>query len=108
MRPSITNIYGNINRSFKTKSRKIHCISIQEFRDIDEIEIEMENQNMVVIFFKEFRIKKSIEAKRVLQYLNAFIRKYEFTILNLGKLDYLLLIPKEYDLSTKTNFTLKS
>jgi SepF-like predicted cell division protein (DUF552 family) len=103
MCPSITGIYGSFYRSFKTKNYKVRCISVQNFRDIDEIELEMQNQNIIVIFFKEFRIKKSIEAKRVLQYLNAFIRQYEFTLLNLGKLDYLLLLPKEYELSTETS-----
>ncbi len=103
MRPSITGICESLNRSFKAKNHIVRCISVQDFRDIDEIEMEMQNQKMLIIFFKEFRIKKSIEAKRVLQYLNAFIRQYEFTLLNLGKLDYLLLLPKEYELSTETS-----
>ena len=103
MCPSISGIYESLNRSFKTKNHKVRCISVQDFRDIDKIEIAMLNQNLIVIFFKEFRIKKSIEAKRVLQYLNAFIRQYEFTLLNLGKLDYLLLLPKQYELSTESS-----
>ena len=102
MSPSISGLYESFNRSLKTKIHHVYCISIQEFEDIDDIELEMQNQNMIVIFFKEIRIKKSIEAKRILQYLNAFIRQYEYTILNLGKLDYLLLVPNQYELSTKT------
>ncbi|MHA2074585.1 MAG: hypothetical protein ACW97X_08190 [Candidatus Hodarchaeales archaeon] len=100
MSPSIIGLYESFNRSLRTKTNRVRCISVQDFDDIDEIELEMQNQNMIVIFFKEIRIKKSIEAKRILQYLNAFIRQYEYTILNLGKLDYLILLPNQYELST--------
>ncbi|MFX0013601.1 MAG: hypothetical protein ACFFB2_10655 [Promethearchaeota archaeon] len=42
-----------------------------------------------------------MDAKRFLQRLNAFIRQYEYDMLNLGKLDYLLLLPKDYKLTTE-------
>ena len=35
-----------------------------------------------------------------LQRLNALMRKYEYSILNLGKFDYFLLLPKDYELTT--------
>lgn len=101
MNPIISGLYESFNRSLRTKTNRIRCISVQGFDDIDDIELEMQNKNMIVIFFKEIRIKKSIEAKRILQYLNAFIRQYEYSILNLGKLDYLLLLPNQYELSNE-------
>jgi hypothetical protein len=61
----------------------------------------MEHGSLVIIFYKEFRIKKPMDAKRVLQRLNAFIRQYEYDMLNLGKLDYILLLPKDYKLTTE-------
>lgn len=93
---------ASLNRSFKSKNHRIRCISIQDFRDTDEIEREMEDHSMIVVFFKEFRIKRPMDAKRFLQCLNAFIRQYKYEILNLGKLDYLLLLPSKYELTTET------
>ncbi len=100
MRPIIANIYGTLSRSFKIKKNRIRCISVQDFRDTDDIELEMEYRSLIIIFFKEFRIKKPMGAKRFLQRLNAFIRQYEYDMLNLGKLDYLFLLPKDYKLTT--------
>lgn len=100
MRPIIANIYGTLSRSFKIEKNRIRCISVQDFRDTDDIELEMEYRSLIIIFFKEFRIKKPMGAKRFLQRLNAFIRQYEYDMLNLGKLDYLFLLPKDYKLTT--------
>ncbi|MFX1514996.1 MAG: hypothetical protein ACFFC6_01715 [Promethearchaeota archaeon] len=61
----------------------------------------MEHGSLIIIFYKEFRIKKPMDAKRVLQRLNAFIRQYEYDMLNLGKLDYIFLLPKDYNLTTE-------
>lgn len=91
----------SLNRSLKSKNHRIRCISIQDFRDTDDIEHEMKDHNMIVVFFKEFRIKKPMDAKRFLQCLNAFIRQHKYEILNLGKLDYLLLLPSKYKLATE-------
>lgn len=101
MCPIIANIYGTFNRSFRIKKNRVRCISIQDFRDTDDIELEMEHQCLIIVFFKEFRIKRPMEAKRFLQRLNAFIRQYEYDMLNLGKLDYFLLLPKDYKLTTE-------
>ncbi|UCG90569.1 MAG: hypothetical protein JSU57_02240, partial [Candidatus Heimdallarchaeota archaeon] len=72
-----------------------------DFTDTDDIELEMEHHSLIIVFFKEFRIKKPMRAKRFLQRLNAFIRQYEYDMLNLGKLDYLFLLPKDYELTTE-------
>ncbi|MFX1285404.1 MAG: hypothetical protein ACFFB5_17285 [Promethearchaeota archaeon] len=101
MRLFITNIFGTFNRSFRINKNRIRCISIKDFTDTDDIELEMEHHSLIIIFFKEFRIKKPIRAKRFLQRLNAFIRQYEYDMLNLGKLDYLLLLPKDYEITTE-------
>ncbi|MFX1505458.1 MAG: hypothetical protein ACFFDC_05015 [Promethearchaeota archaeon] len=101
MSPFISNVLGTLYHPFKTKKNRIRCISIQEFRDTDDIELEMEHGSLVIIFYKEFRIKKPMDAKRVLQRLNAFIRQYEYDMLNLGKLDYIFLLPKDYTLTTE-------
>ena len=93
MCPFISNVLGTISHPFRTKKNRIRCISIQEFRETDDIELEMEHESLIIIFYKEFRIKKPMDAKRVLQRLNAFIRQYEYDMLNLGKLDYLFLLP---------------
>lgn len=95
----ITNLRNNIHRQIKSRSQRVRCVSVQDIRDTDEIEIEMINQNVIVLFFKEFRIQKSLEAKRFLQCLNALIRQYNFEILNLGNLDYLLLLPSSFEIS---------
>jgi SepF-like predicted cell division protein (DUF552 family) len=100
MCPFILNVLETFNHSFKTRKNRIRCISIQEFRDTDDIELEMEYGSLIIIFYKEFRIKKPMDAKRVLQRLNAFIRQYEYDMLNLGKLDYIFLLPKKYKLTT--------
>ncbi len=102
MCPIISNIYEGFNRSFRVKKSRVRCISIQDFQDIDEIELEMEYNSLVIVFFKEFRIKRPMDAKRLLQRLNAFIRQYNYDILNLGKLDYFFLLPKKYELTTET------
>jgi hypothetical protein len=60
----------------------------------------MEHGSLIIVFFKEFRIKKPMAAKRFLQRLNAFIRQYEYDMLNLGKLDYFFLISKNFKIST--------
>ncbi|MFX1246166.1 MAG: hypothetical protein ACFFBQ_02125 [Promethearchaeota archaeon] len=101
MCPIISNIYETFNRSFRTKKNRVRCISVQDFRDTDNIELEMEYGSLIIIFFKVFRIKRPMDAKRFLQRLNAFIRQYEYDMLNLGKLDYLLLLPKDYKLTTE-------
>jgi len=101
MRLSIANIFGTFNRSFRIKKNRIRCISIQDFTDTDDIELEMEHHSLIIVFFKEFRIKQPMRAKRFLQRLNAFIRQYEYDMLNLGKLDYLFLLPKDCELTTK-------
>ena len=101
MCPLISNVLGTLTHSFRTKKNRIRCISIGEFRDTDDIELEMENRSLVIIFYKEFRMKKPMDAKRVLQRLNAFIRQYEYDMLNLGKLDYIFLLPKDYQLTTE-------
>jgi hypothetical protein len=101
MRPFNT----SFTRSFRKQNNKIHCISIQDYRDTDNIEHEMENNTLIVIFFKEFRIKRPMDAKRFLQCLNAFIRQYKYEMLNLGKLDYFLLYPNKYTLATRTGLT---
>ena len=101
MSPFISNVLGTLNHPFRTKKNRIRCISIQEFRETDDIELEMEHGSLVIIFYKEFRIKKPMDAKRVLQRLNAFIRQYEYDMLNLGKLDYIFLLPKDYNLTTE-------
>ncbi|UCG00542.1 MAG: hypothetical protein JSW11_13030 [Candidatus Heimdallarchaeota archaeon] len=106
MCPSILSVLGTFTHSFKTQKNRIRCISIGEFRDTDDIELEMENGSLIIIFYKEFRIKKPMDAKRVLQRLNAFIRQYEYDMLNLGKLDYIFLLPKDYKLTTETLTTL--
>jgi SepF-like predicted cell division protein (DUF552 family) len=95
----ISNLRNNIHRQFKSRTQRVRCVSIQDIRDTDEIELEMINQNIIVLFFKEFRIHKSLEAKRFLQCLNALIRQYNFEILNLGNLDYLLLLPADFEIS---------
>ena len=101
MCPFITSLYESLPRPFRPKnSHRIRCISVQDFRDGDDIELEMENGSMILIFFREFRIKRSLDAKRFLQRLNAFTRQYEYEILNLGKLDYFLLIPNDFELTT--------
>ena len=100
----IANIRNNIQRQSKGKKQRVRCISVQDIRDTDEIELEMMNNNVIVLFFKEFRITKSLEAKRFLQCLNALIRKYEFEILNLGNLDYLLLMPESFRISTEPQY----
>ncbi len=97
----IANIRNNLHRQTKGRKQRVRCISVQDIRDTDEIELEMIKHNVIVLFFKEFRITKSLEAKRFLQCLNALIRQYEFEILNLGNLDYLLLLPKSYRISTE-------
>jgi SepF-like predicted cell division protein (DUF552 family) len=89
-------LIASINRPFKVKKHRVRCIAIQNYRDTDDIEFEMKDHNLIVVFFKEFKIKKPMDAKRFLQCLNAFIRQYEYNILNLGKLDYFLLLPKDY------------
>ena len=96
----ITHLRNNIHRQIKSRSQRVRCISVRDIRDTDEIEIEMINQNVIIIFFKEFRIQKSLDAKRFLQCLNALIRKYNFEILNMGNLDYLLLLPSSFEIST--------
>jgi SepF-like predicted cell division protein (DUF552 family) len=96
----ISNVLGTLYHPFRPKINRIRCISIKEFRDTDDIELEMEQGSLVIIFYKEFRIKKPMEAKRVLQRLNAFIRQFEYDMLNLGKLDYIFLLPKDYKLTT--------
>lgn len=101
MCPFISNVLGAFNHSFRIKKNRIRCISIQDFRDTDDIELEMEYKSLIIIFYKEFRIKKPMDAKRVLQRLNAFIRQYEYDMLNLGKLDYIFLLPKDYKLTTE-------
>lgn len=101
MTPFISNVLGTFYHPFRPKKNRIRCISIQEFRDTDDIELEIENGSLVIIFYKEFRIKKPMDAKRVLQRLNAFIRQYEYDMLNLGKLDYIFLLPKDYKLTTE-------
>ena len=52
---------------------RIRCISINTFADSDEIEMEMERNNFVIIFFKEYRFKKPKVAKRFIQRLNDLI-----------------------------------
>ncbi|MHA2173939.1 MAG: hypothetical protein ACXABI_03870 [Candidatus Hodarchaeales archaeon] len=104
----LSNIRNNIHKPFKNKNQRVRCISIQDIRDTDEIELEMLNQNMVVLFFREFRIKKSLEAKRFLQCLNALIRQHKFEILNLGNLDYLLLIPSSFKITANSLISNKS
>lgn len=106
MCPLIANLYETLNRSFRAKNDRIRCISVQDFRDTDDIELEMENGSLIIVFFKEFRIKKPMVAKRFLQRLNAFIRQYEYDMLNLGKLDYFFLISKDYKLTTDALFTI--
>ncbi len=100
----IANIRNNLHRQTKGRKQRVRCISVQDIRDTDEIELEMMNHNVIVLFFKEFRITKSLEAKRFLQCLNALIRQYEFEILNLGNLDYLLLLPESYRISTEPQY----
>ncbi len=102
MCPFISSLYGSLNRSFKHRNvHRIRCISVHDFQDIDDVEIEMQNNSLIVIFFKEFRIKKPMDAKRLLQRFNAFTRQYEYEILNLGKLDYFLLVPNEFELTNE-------
>ncbi len=98
----ISNIRNNLHRQFKGKYQRVRCISIQDIRDSDEIELEMMKQNVTVLFFREFRITKSLEAKRFLQSLNALIRQYNYEILNLGNLDYLLLLPESFEISAES------
>ena len=100
----IANIRNNLHRQAKGRNQRVRCISIQDIRDTDEIELEMIRHNVIVLFFKEFRITKSLEAKRFLQSLNALIRQYEFEILNLGNLDYLLLLPVSYRITTEPQY----
>ena len=100
----IANIRNNVYRKSKGRKQRVRCISVQDIRDSDEIELEMMSNNVIVLFFKEFRITKSLEAKRFLQCLNALIRQYEFEILNLGNLDYLLLMPESYSISTEPQY----
>ena len=104
MCPLLSNLYGSLNRSFKMKKNRVRCISIKEFLDSDEIELEMEYNSLIMIFFREFRMKKPVDAKRFLQRLNVFIRQYEYEILNLGKLDYFFLLPKNFEISTNNLF----
>ncbi|MHA1973397.1 MAG: hypothetical protein ACTSW1_10405 [Candidatus Hodarchaeales archaeon] len=99
MNPSISDFYGTIHRSLHSNNYRVRCLSISELRDTDEIEREMIKNSLIVLFFRGFRIKNPIDAKRFLQYLNAFIRKYEYSILNLGKFDYFLLLPKEFEIT---------
>jgi hypothetical protein len=98
----LSTIRSNLHRQLKIKQHRVRCISIQDIRDSDEIELEMINQNLIVIFFREFRITRSLEAKRFLQSLNALIRQYDFEILNLGNLDYLLLLPNTFEISVES------
>jgi len=98
----ISDFYGSLNKSFRSKNQRVRCISITILQDADDIELEMENHGLIVIFFREFRIKHPMEAKRFLQYLNAYIRKYHYSILNLGKFDYFLLLPKEFELTKES------
>ena len=100
----IANIRNNIHRQAKGKTQRVRCISVQDIRVSDEIELEMLNRNVIVLFFKEFRITKSLEAKRFLQCLNALIRQHEYEILNLGNLDYLLLLPGSFQISTEPQY----
>ena len=100
----ITNLYGSINRPFKSKKRRVRCLSIYDFNDCDEIELEMENNSLILIFFREFRIKRPIDAKRIIQRLNALTRQFDYKLLNLNKLDYFILFPKGYELTTEKFF----
>ncbi len=97
----ISGLYKGINRTIR-KQQRVRCISIEDFRDMDEIELEMEFNNIIVIFFKEFRIKKPMDGKRALQRLNSLIRQYDYEILNMGKLDYFLLLPHDFEITTET------
>lgn len=97
----ITSIRKTVNRSLKIPKNRVRCLSVQNFRDSDEIELEMEHHSLIIIFFKEFRIKRPMDGKRFLQRINALIRQYDYEILNLGKLDYFLLLPEEYRITTE-------
>ncbi|NHJ02212.1 MAG: hypothetical protein EAX86_08740 [Candidatus Heimdallarchaeota archaeon] len=101
MTPLISGLYRGINRTIR-KHQRVRCISIEDFHDMDEIEVEMEFNSIVIIFFKEFRIKKPMDGKRALQRLNALIRQYNYEILNLGKLDYFLLLPQDFEITTES------
>ncbi|MFW9855873.1 MAG: hypothetical protein ACFFFG_12490 [Candidatus Thorarchaeota archaeon] len=101
MRPRIPNLYGTISRSRK-RNRRFRCISVQDIRDTDDIQLEMMHHSIVVCFFKEFRITRPMDAKRFLQCLNALTRQYEYEMLNLGRLDYFLLVPEGIELTTNS------
>lgn len=85
-----------IHNRKRTVSSQVACITASDLLDIGLIEEYMESLSILVVFVREIRSKRPMEAKRFLQRIKSLVRKFDYSILTLGKIDYILMVPSEY------------
>lgn len=66
--------------------------------DVPLIEMSIEDGNIVILSIASIRLPRLVEVKRVVQNLNAFIRKYGGDIAQLGR-DFIIIVPPGIELA---------
>lgn len=74
--------------------------------DIPLIKMSIENGNIIILSISSIRFPRLVEVKRVVQNLNAFIRKHGGDIAQLGR-DFIIIVPPGIELAVRKDMQRK-
>ncbi len=77
---------------------KVVTIQLTGMEDVPLIEMSIEDGNIIILSIASIRLPRLVEVKRVVQNLNAFIRKYGGDIAQLGR-DFIIIVPPGIELA---------
>lgn len=81
---------------------KVVTIQLTGMDDVPLIEMSIEDGNIVILSIASIRLPRRVEVKRVVQNLNAFIRKYGGDIAQLGR-DFIIIVPPGIELAVQND-----
>ena len=82
--------------------RKVVTMPLTGLEDVPLIEMSIENGNIVILSIATIRLTKLVVVKRVVQNVNAFIRKHGGDIAQLGR-NFIIIVPQGIDLAFPAN-----
>lgn len=77
---------------------KVVTFQLTGMDDVPLIEMSIEDGNIIILSIASIRLPRLVEVKRVVQNLNAFIRKYGGDIAQLGR-DFIIIVPPGIELA---------
>ncbi|MFQ6127069.1 MAG: cell division protein SepF [Candidatus Heimdallarchaeota archaeon] len=85
---------------------QVVTIQLTGMDDIPLIKMSIENGNIIILSISSIRFPRLVEVKRVVQNLNAFIRKHGGDIAQLGR-DFIIIVPPGIELAVRKDMQRK-